>query len=180
MAMIIVSCGFQLREKTYLPNEMKNIIVKSYDPYGPLTRLIMDELRINGVTLIENTDEGSAVLPLLHILNSLENQVTTSVFQNGKTAGYQLILVVQAQIIIPDKDCHPINVKVHRSLFDIPLMALAKDAELDIFRYEIYQQAAQQLIHQLLSSSVVHNVEQVDKSMDTKLQQQQLTVSEAQ
>ncbi|MGP4123139.1 MAG: LPS assembly lipoprotein LptE [Sodalis sp. (in: enterobacteria)] len=169
-AITAAGCGYHLRGTTaQVRTEIKTITLNSYDPYGPLTRAVRAELRLNNVALVDAAQDKSMTLPSLRIVNAPESQVTASVFQDGKTAEYQMMLSVQAQVLMPSKDYYPIDVKVYRSFFDNPLTALAKDAEEDIIREELRQQAAQQLVRKLLA---VHIVEDAESVLDAKLKQQ--------
>lgn len=168
--MIIAGCNFHLHNNRHRFHERTRITLSSYDPYGPLTRAIHAELHLNNVIIVKNADTYNAILPSLRILNASESQVTTSVFQDGKTAEYQLTLMVQAQVFMPEKDYYPIDVKIHRSFFDNPLTTLAKDAEGELIRQEMRQQAARQLVDTLFS---VCADELTDNAPDVKLHQQQ-------
>lgn len=152
LAVLVTSgCGFQLRGTTNVPYELKTLTFNSYDPYGPLTRAVRSQLRLSDVTIVKDSDARGKKLPSLRITGSSEGRQTVSVFQDGKTAEYQLVLDVQAQVLTPGKDLYPIRIRVFRSFFDNPLTALAKDNENDIIRQELREQAAQQLVRKLLA-----------------------------
>ncbi|CUX96424.1 LPS assembly lipoprotein LptE [Candidatus Doolittlea endobia] len=170
--MITTGCNYHLHDTiAKVPTEMKTIILNSYDSCGSFTRAVREELRLNDIMLVDdvqNKNNTNNTLPSLRIVNSSENQVTTSVFQDGKTAEYLMTLIVQAQILMPGKDYYPIDIKIYRSFFDNPLTALAKDAERNIICQEMRQQAAQQLVRKMLT---VHISKEVKRY--AKLKQQQ-------
>lgn len=147
--LITAGCGFNLRGVTQIPQELRFLELNSNDLYGPITRAIYKELKQNGVTIIEGTADQS--IPSLRIINSNESRETVSIFQDGKTAEYQLIMIIDGQILLPDKDIYSFRSKVFRTFFDNPLTALAKDAEQDIIRQEMREQLAQQVIRKLLT-----------------------------
>jgi LPS-assembly lipoprotein len=142
-------CGFNLRGITQVPLELQTMLVESNDPYGPVTRSIEQQLRLNGIQIEENHSRTD--IPTLSILSYSESKDTASIFRDGKTAEHQMILTVSAQVIMPGKQIYPISVAVQRTFFDNPLSALAKDAEQELIIKEMREQAAQKIVRKLLT-----------------------------
>ncbi|WP_213992825.1 LPS assembly lipoprotein LptE [Sodalis sp. dw_96] len=175
--LVTAGCGYHLRgtgAHTMVPNDLKTLTLNSYDPYGPLTRAVRSELRLNDIKIVKDSDPKSRLLPSLRLTGAGESQETVSVFLNGTTAEYQLVLDVQASLLTPGKDLFPIDIRVFRSFFDNPLTALAKANEGDIIRQEMREQAAQQLVRRLLA---VHAAEEASKRQSDK--QASLTLKKA-
>ncbi|MDX7988332.1 LPS assembly lipoprotein LptE [Xenorhabdus sp. 12] len=151
--LVTAGCGFHLRGTTQVPKELQTLQLNSSDPYGPLARAVRQQLRLNDVKLVEN---GDASIPILKLLGSDENKETVSVFQDGKAAERQLVLNVDAQVLMPDGSIYPLQARIDRAFFDNSLEALAKDAENELVKQEMREQAARSLMRQLLT---VHSAE---------------------
>ncbi|PLK59368.1 hypothetical protein CEX73_00230 [Candidatus Palibaumannia cicadellinicola] len=78
-----------------------------------------------------------------------------------------MIIWVQAQVFMPNKNYYPIDVNVYRILFDNPLTA-------DFLYQKMRQQAAQQLVHKLLS---VHTDGKANHALANTLLPQRMVVS---
>ncbi|MCX8597301.1 MULTISPECIES: LPS assembly lipoprotein LptE [unclassified Gilliamella] len=149
LAISLTGCGFHLQYETEVPARFKTLSYVSGDPYGRLSRNIKELLRDNKVTLANINDPAN--YPSLRIVGDSLSKSTISIYQDGKAAEYQLVLTIQAQVVIAGEQIHPINVRVFRTFFDNPAAALAKTVEQNLIEDEMYKQAAKQIIRKLKS-----------------------------
>lgn len=145
------SCGFRLHGTKLWCREMKTLIFQSNDPYSQLTRNVRHQLHLNDVNIIEENKMAITKYPILILDKENQKRNTISMFINGATAEYSLIINARAQVFLSSKIIYPISTTVYGSFFNNPNTPLAKDVEQDMILKEMRQRAAEQLVRKLLT-----------------------------
>lgn len=152
LELLVTGCEFSIYNAIPAEKELRTLRLITNNPHGLLTQAITKQLRLSNIKLIINRKFKDTLV--LKIINSSESIRTVSVYCNGRSAEKQLIFLINACIILPNNTVYPIKVCVERSFFDNPLETLAKDTESEFLKQEMLEEAASQLIHELL---IIHS-----------------------
>lgn len=139
---LLTACGWHFKNAERLPEDLQTLTFTSGDQYSDMSRALKTQLELSGATLVSAQD-GVAVLRLSSVK---DNSRVASVFKQAKEAEKILTVKAAATVTVPNKGTYPIDVTVHRTFFDDSRAALAKSAEKEKMRQDMYEQAARQLI----------------------------------
>ena len=148
--MFTAGCGFKLQGNYSIPEQLRTLHLSSQDQYSELTRLVRERLRLQGITLAEETDN----IPNLQILNDSLDRTTLSLYPTGNVAEYELTYHVTFSVSLPDQDAQQFDVDIHRDYLDDPRTALAKSREMEMLLKEMRIQAADKMIQTLATIEV--------------------------
>lgn len=149
--LLLCSCGFHRHGYANGGRNMSITLVTS-DPYGPYARAVRRELRLDGIKVLHSESDAQANTVRIELVSSSVGTNTASIFINGSTAEYEMVLDAQISIIIPG--CLPVhmNIRPHKSYINYTSGALAIDAAKEIYIQEMYQQAAMNISRAVLSN----------------------------
>lgn len=139
-------CGFHLKQASYIPNDVRNMVLVGEDPKSALLTQLRADLARSRVVLNEVGDEQTTELFLLK--DRLERQ-TVSLFKNGQVAQYELAYSVSYRVSRPGFSPTEHHFELFRNYQDDPDNALAKSKELDLLLSELRRQASLRIIRQL-------------------------------
>nr|WP_087019506.1 LPS assembly lipoprotein LptE [Thaumasiovibrio subtropicus] len=145
MTLFISACGFQLRDTSLLPPELDHVSLSSFDIYGPLSRIMRNQMSLYGIEHVPPT----ADTPNLHLSSEIIEERTLSLYQNSRRAEYELTMEVSYTISLPGKAPLFLTTQVNRNFLDNPQTALAKSVERELVENEMREQAVSQIMRQL-------------------------------
>ncbi|MFC3033779.1 LPS assembly lipoprotein LptE [Pseudoalteromonas fenneropenaei] len=143
---LLSSCGFQLKKASYIPDDLKQLVLHAEDERSALYMQLQSDLARAQVTLL--TEDNAEASQLILLKDSLERQ-TLSLFKNGQVAQYELAYSVSYQVIRRGQEPIEQRFELYRNYQDDPNNALAKSKELELLLSELRRQASQRIIRQL-------------------------------
>ncbi len=146
-ALVVAGCGFHLKGSYALPQDLQKLSLTSFDQYARATVLVKEQLELGGAHLV--SDQAA---PQIHLVKDSLMRQTLSLFSTGQVAEYELIYVLDWQLIRPGQEPQPFMVEVRRDYQDDPNRTLAKDRERELLLEEMRREAASRLLAQLSQS----------------------------
>jgi len=148
LLVVIAGCGFHLRGAATLPDSLKLMYVQGINLQRGLGLELKRSLESNDVTVVNDYQEGSAVLTILD--NNYERRVL-SVGSDAKVSEYQLYGSLQLKVtdntnqVVIESD----KVEALRDYRFDQEQVLASDQEEALLRQELNQQLVQGVLRRL-------------------------------
>ncbi|MEN4834438.1 LPS assembly lipoprotein LptE [Pantoea vagans] len=155
-AVLLCGCGFH-RHGLASRGQKISVILITPDPYGPYARAVRRELRLDGVNVLRAGKYASANTVRVVLVSSSVGSDTASVFINGSTAEYEMVLDARVSITLPG--CMPVSISIrpHKLYINYTSGALAIDAAKEVYTEEMYQQAAIMISRRVVAGSDTSN-----------------------
>ena len=144
----IAGCGFHLRGAANIPPSLQTIYVQGVNMQQGLGLELKRGLTRNNVNVVDNYQEGSAVLTVLE--NKVERRVL-SVGSDAKVSEYELFGTAKFTIVDSQGKSLAEQQEVHavRDLQFDQDQVLGKVEEAQVLRYQINQQMVQSIMTRL-------------------------------
>lgn len=143
----LTACGFHFQTGELLPDSLKTLTLESSDQYSSMTMALRKQLQINNVKLVDSQKN----IPVLRLNKTTTSDEVASIFKQGKEAEKLLILDVDVTVKLTDGQRHLLTTRVTRTFFDNARAALAKSAEKEVIWNDMREQAARQILSQMVA-----------------------------
>ncbi|OOS01386.1 hypothetical protein B0186_02935 [Canicola haemoglobinophilus] len=143
----ISACGFHFQNGELIPNELRTLVLESSDPHSDMSIALRRQLQANNVNIVESQSN----ITVLRLNSTKMSDQVVSIFKRGHEAEKILMLEVQATVRLPNKQSYPISANVNHTFFDNSRAALAKSVEKEVIWNDMREQAARQLISQMIA-----------------------------
>ncbi len=151
LLLLLSGCGFKLRGSGFESLNGQSVFLLSENPYGELERNIRKNLSLYSVS-VENgsVSDKESEKNGIRIINIKANKVAISVDVNGRPAGYEIIITVDADFYFHDKQEQQNHFSVRRDYQYKSNNNLAHDKELEILTSEMTTELSQRIVEQFL------------------------------
>ena len=154
-ASLLSACGFSLRNKYSLPDNIQQLRLNSQELNSPLKRTLGKKLKRFKINILEESDgEKSEDDMSLYLLPDSLDRRLLSLFSTGQVAEYELVYTVRYQLQFAGQEAQTMEFDVTREYQDDPNAVLAKSRELDLVLSEMRVQAAERIIRQIATSHI--------------------------
>ncbi|AOU98627.1 hypothetical protein BI364_12250 [Acidihalobacter yilgarnensis] len=89
-------CGFHLRGEAHLPAALYRTYITGASPHAPVVVALKEALRANGVTLVGDPSQASAILDIVSV-NTSERALTVSALNQATSYALATTLVFEAR-----------------------------------------------------------------------------------
>ncbi|CCQ12503.1 LPS-assembly lipoprotein RlpB precursor (Rare lipoprotein B) [Pseudoalteromonas luteoviolacea B = ATCC 29581] len=144
--LLLTGCGFQLKQASYIPADLRDMVLVAKDPKSALLEQLTLDLQRAQVNLTPKDSKTAAELVI--VKDTLERQ-TLSLFKNGQVAQYELAYSVTYQLTRKGREPSEHHFELYRTYQDDPDQALAKSKEMELLLTELRRRASQRIIRQL-------------------------------
>ncbi|CAB0149616.1 LPS-assembly lipoprotein LptE [Pseudidiomarina piscicola] len=144
-SLLLVACGFQLQGNYKLPADLQQLRIDA-PQFSEFAATARERFRLAGAELVHD----SSVTTVEIVSDSLTRR-TLSLSASGQVAEYELIYTVNYLLRQQQGQNQALQVEVFRDYQDDPNFALAKTREREVLVAEMREQAAQQLVRQVIA-----------------------------
>ncbi|WP_411358761.1 LPS-assembly lipoprotein LptE [Pseudidiomarina salilacus] len=142
---VLSSCGFRLQGSYQLPEQLQQMQLQA-PQFSEFAEQAKDRFAQAGIELVEQSGVYQ-----VEIVDDTLTRRTLSLSASGQVAEYELIYQVNYLLRDPQGRSIALAVEVFRDYQDDPNFALAKTREREILVAEMREQAAQQLLRQVIA-----------------------------
>lgn len=146
LSLLLTACGFQLRDSYQLPPQLEQVHIDA-PAFSELSQVVKQRFTLAGAEV----DGDSDALTVRIVSDALDRRAL-SLSRSGQVAEYELIYTVWYELTSRNGQTTPAQrIEVYRDYQDDPNFALAKTREREVLVAEMREDAARQLLRQVIT-----------------------------
>lgn len=146
LSLMLTACGFQLRDSYQLPAELEQVRIDA-PAFSELSEAVHQRFELAGADVVDTPDALT-----VRIISDALDRRALSLSRSGQVAEYELIYTVWYELISRSGQTAPAQrIEVYRDYQDDPNFALAKTREREVLVAEMREDAARQLLRQVIT-----------------------------